>query len=227
MHQIALSGLDVDVPFIRVWGEHYRRVHRIERTYGSLSGPVAVERTLYRELGQRQGPVLDPIAARAGVVDGSWLPLSRDRCASGCKKLTASPQRAYQSLSVELAMSAPCRASCFPMRSIGTASMILETTRCAYMLEETLLPSISLGVPCALTTPSHLLQAYLEKQLFSEVELGWLVHEMSLGLRANLGLDALAARTNAVLLLQADLRTTHKLRGVDQHMRAGEPAKQL
>jgi hypothetical protein len=74
VHSIALSGLDVDVPFIRVWGRHYRRVHRIARTYGSLSGPVTVERTLYRELGQRQGPVLDPIAVRAGVVDGSWLP---------------------------------------------------------------------------------------------------------------------------------------------------------
>jgi hypothetical protein len=45
VHQIALSGLDVDLPFIRVWGKHYRRVHRIERTYGSLSGPVKVERT--------------------------------------------------------------------------------------------------------------------------------------------------------------------------------------
>ncbi|HKO66705.1 MAG TPA: hypothetical protein VJU53_02775 [Burkholderiaceae bacterium] len=60
VHQIALSGLDVDAPFIRVWGRCYRRVHRIERTYASLSGPVAVERTLYRELGQRQGPALDP-----------------------------------------------------------------------------------------------------------------------------------------------------------------------
>lgn len=33
-----------------------------------------MKRTLYRELGQRQGPALDPIAVRAGVVDGSWLP---------------------------------------------------------------------------------------------------------------------------------------------------------
>ena len=75
VHWVALSGLDVDVPFIRVWRKHYRRVQRIARTYGSLSGPIAIERTLYRELGQRQGPVLDPIAMRAaGVVDGSWLP---------------------------------------------------------------------------------------------------------------------------------------------------------
>ncbi len=28
VHQIALSGLDVDAPFIRVRGKRYRRVHR-------------------------------------------------------------------------------------------------------------------------------------------------------------------------------------------------------
>ena len=48
VHGIALSGLDVDVPFICVWGKHYRRVHRIARTYGSLSGPVAVEHAVSR-----------------------------------------------------------------------------------------------------------------------------------------------------------------------------------
>jgi hypothetical protein len=66
VHRNALSGLDVDVPFICVWSKHYRSVHRIARTYGSLSEPIAVERRLYREIGQRQGPVLDPIAVRAG-----------------------------------------------------------------------------------------------------------------------------------------------------------------
>jgi len=74
VHQVALRGLDVDAPYIRVWGRHYRRVHRVARTYASLAGPVTVERTLYRERGCRQAPVLDPIATRAGVVDGSWLP---------------------------------------------------------------------------------------------------------------------------------------------------------
>lgn len=74
VHHVALSGLDVDAPYIRVWGKHYRRVHRIARTYGSLAGPVTVERTLYREQGRRHAPVLDPVATRAGVVDGSWLP---------------------------------------------------------------------------------------------------------------------------------------------------------
>lgn len=86
MHEVALRGLDVDAPYIRVWGKHYRRVHRVARTYGSLAGPVTVERTLYRELGQRQGPALDPIAIRAGVVDGSWLPRTARAIAPSCRR---------------------------------------------------------------------------------------------------------------------------------------------
>ena len=74
VHQTVLSSLDIDAPFVRVWGKQYRRVHRTERTYGTMSGSVSVTRTLYRELGKRNGPVLDPIAMRAGMVDGSWLP---------------------------------------------------------------------------------------------------------------------------------------------------------
>jgi hypothetical protein len=39
VHHVALSGLDVDAPYIRVWGKCYRRLHRIARTYGSMPGP--------------------------------------------------------------------------------------------------------------------------------------------------------------------------------------------
>ena len=74
VHQTVLGSLDIDVPFVRVWGKSYRRVHRTERAYGTMSGTVSVTRTLYRELGKRSGPVLDPIAMRAGMVDASWLP---------------------------------------------------------------------------------------------------------------------------------------------------------
>jgi hypothetical protein len=56
VHQVALSGLDVDASYIRAWGKHSRRVHRVARTYCSLAGPVTIERTLYRELGRRRGP---------------------------------------------------------------------------------------------------------------------------------------------------------------------------
>jgi hypothetical protein len=74
VHQTVLGSLDIDAPFVRVWGKSYRRVHRTERAYGTMAGAVPVTRTLYRELGKRSGPVLDPVAMRAGVVDGSWLP---------------------------------------------------------------------------------------------------------------------------------------------------------
>jgi hypothetical protein len=59
---------------VRVWGKAYRRAHRIQHEYGTLAGNVSVIRTLYREVGTRSGPALDPVAQRAGVVDGSWLP---------------------------------------------------------------------------------------------------------------------------------------------------------
>lgn len=74
VHHVALSSLDVDAPFVCVWGKHYRRVHRTERAYSTMAGPVPVLRTLYREVGKRSGPSLDPVGTRAGVVDGSWLP---------------------------------------------------------------------------------------------------------------------------------------------------------
>lgn len=74
IHEAALSSLDLNAPFVRVWGKTYRRVHRAPRTYGTLAGPVTVHRTLYREVGLRTGPSLDVVAQRAGVVDRRWLP---------------------------------------------------------------------------------------------------------------------------------------------------------
>ena len=74
VHQTVLGSLDIDVPFVRVWGKSYRRVHRTERSYGTMAGSVPVTRTLYREIGKRNGAALDPIAMRAGMVDASWLP---------------------------------------------------------------------------------------------------------------------------------------------------------
>ena len=59
---------------------HAARSRREQRIRGHRRGSrrycCVVERTLYRELGQRQGAVLEPIAVRAGVVDGS-VPYSR------------------------------------------------------------------------------------------------------------------------------------------------------
>jgi hypothetical protein len=74
MHETALSGLNIDAPFVRVWGKTYRRVHSSERNFGTMAGTVRVHRTLYRQVGLRNGPVLDPVAVRVGAVDGRWLP---------------------------------------------------------------------------------------------------------------------------------------------------------
>jgi hypothetical protein len=71
-HQSILAALDVDVPAVVIDGRVHTRVHRAEGRYYTLAGDVVVERSLYRA--QRNGPVVDAISLRAGVVDGGWLP---------------------------------------------------------------------------------------------------------------------------------------------------------
>jgi len=71
-HQSILTSLDVDAPAVMIDGRLHTRAHRSEGRYYTLAGDVAVERSLYRA--ERNGPVVDPISLRAGVVDGGWLP---------------------------------------------------------------------------------------------------------------------------------------------------------
>lgn len=71
-HQSMLAALDVDAPAVVIDGRVHTRVHRTEGRYYTLAGDVVVERSLYRA--QRNGPVVDAISLRAGVVDGGWLP---------------------------------------------------------------------------------------------------------------------------------------------------------
>lgn len=71
-HQTILTALDVDVPTVVIDGRLYTRVHRVEGRYYTMAGDVVVLRSLYRA--ERNGPVVDPISLRAGVVDGGWLP---------------------------------------------------------------------------------------------------------------------------------------------------------
>jgi len=69
-----LRSLDVDAPRVVVEGQVYARVGRCEGTYWTQAGSVKVERSLYREMGQRNARVVDPISLRAGVVEDGWLP---------------------------------------------------------------------------------------------------------------------------------------------------------
>jgi hypothetical protein len=71
-HRTILAALDVDAPLVRIEGRPYTRVHRAEGRYYTLAGDVVVERSLYRA--ERNGPVVDAISLRAGVVEEGWLP---------------------------------------------------------------------------------------------------------------------------------------------------------
>jgi hypothetical protein len=51
-----------------------------------MAGPVRVERTLYRKVGERNGPTVDAISLRAGVVGDGWLPRTAAAMAWECQR---------------------------------------------------------------------------------------------------------------------------------------------
>jgi hypothetical protein len=71
-HQRVLAALDVDAPTVIIDGRVHTRVHRVDGRYYTRAGDVVVPRALYRAV--RNGPVVDAISLRAGVVAGGWLP---------------------------------------------------------------------------------------------------------------------------------------------------------
>ena len=75
-HAEVLRSLDVDAPRIRVRGELFARLGREPGTYRTMAGESVVERAVYRQVGVRNGPILDPIALRTGAYGRGWLPLT-------------------------------------------------------------------------------------------------------------------------------------------------------
>src|SRR5437773_3619911 len=77
-HRAILKSLDMDVPAVVIGGVRYTRVGRCEGTYHTMAGSVSVERSLYRQSGERGGQpggkVVDAVSLRAGVVGDGWLP---------------------------------------------------------------------------------------------------------------------------------------------------------
>ncbi|MCP4006457.1 MAG: hypothetical protein GY725_19945 [bacterium] len=71
---IALGALDVDFPKVLIDGVLHAQVLRTETTFMGLAGPVSVMRSLYRPAGERNAPVVDPVAMRAGALERVWLP---------------------------------------------------------------------------------------------------------------------------------------------------------
>ena len=73
-HEAALAALDVDEPRLRIDRVEHVRVGRHATTFMSQAGPVTVMRSLYRRVGERNGPTFDLVALRSGAVEGVWLP---------------------------------------------------------------------------------------------------------------------------------------------------------
>src|SRR5437899_4623175 len=77
-HRAILQSLDIDVAAVMIGGMRYTRVGRCEAPYHTMAGSVSVERSLYRQSGERGGQpggrVVDAVSLRAGVVEDGWLP---------------------------------------------------------------------------------------------------------------------------------------------------------
>ena len=69
-----LRELDVDAARVLIQGELYARVGRYPATYKTRTGPVEVERSLYRQVGVRNGPTVDTVSVQVGCVADGWLP---------------------------------------------------------------------------------------------------------------------------------------------------------
>jgi hypothetical protein len=77
-HRAILQSLDIDVAAVIIGGVRYTRVGRCEAPYHTRAGSVSVERSWYRQSGERGGQpggrVVDAVSLRAGVVEDGWLP---------------------------------------------------------------------------------------------------------------------------------------------------------
>jgi len=69
-----LRGLDIDAAHVKVDGCLFARVGRYPATYRTQAGLVEVARSVYRQVGGRNGRTVDVVSLRSGCVDKGWLP---------------------------------------------------------------------------------------------------------------------------------------------------------
>lgn len=73
-HRAMLQALDVDAAQVVIDGKRYTRVERGPGPYYTMGGEVRVTRSLYREVGVRNGKTVDAVGLRAGTIGAGWLP---------------------------------------------------------------------------------------------------------------------------------------------------------
>jgi len=91
IHTADLTRLDVDDAGLIVDGKRYRRLR--EKTRGivhTISGPVEIERSVYRARGGHGGPTLCPLEMRLGLVDGRWTPAAAEMA---CRYMAATTSK--------------------------------------------------------------------------------------------------------------------------------------
>lgn len=88
-HQVVLQSMDVNAPRLMIRGKTYEQVGRSDGTYFTMAGPCQVLRSEYQEAGQPDGPVVDPVSLRAGVVLEGWLPQTAQAMAHQVQMNTA------------------------------------------------------------------------------------------------------------------------------------------
>ena len=88
-HGCTLSSLEVDARRVEIAGKIYTRVGDGIGMYYTLAGPIQVSRSLYRELGSGNTPVVDAISLRAGVIGDGWLPRTARAMAHELQKGTS------------------------------------------------------------------------------------------------------------------------------------------
>ena len=73
-HADILPALEVDAERVVIGGDTFTRIGRASGTYNTMTGPVVVNRAVYRQDGVRNSRVVDAISVRAGVIGRGWLP---------------------------------------------------------------------------------------------------------------------------------------------------------